>query len=160
MTEANSNIGPAHQNLQENDNEIALLIESVKKLSILINGRDTEVFCDSGSECPIIPYEIAKKLGFVKDKNLPNSEASAKAHITDNAVSGIVKQISHRRISISLHQLLEIVKPEIRLEIIDLIANPNISRRNHTPSEAKRKCKDRKKLIFNDTASESSSGSE
>ena len=79
---------------------------------------------------------------------------------TSKLVSKIVKQISHRRISISLHQLLEIVKPEIRLEIIDLIANPNISRRNHTPSEAKRKCKDRKKLIFNDTASESSSGSE
>ena len=79
---------------------------------------------------------------------------------TSKLVSKIVKQISHRRISISLHQLLEIVKPEIGLEIIDLIVNPNISRRNHTPSEAKRKCKDRKKLIFNDTASESSSGSE
>jgi len=76
MTEADSNIGPAHRNLQENDDKIGSPIESVKKLSILINGRDTEVFCDSGSECPIIPYEIAKKLGFVKDKSLPNSEAS------------------------------------------------------------------------------------
>jgi len=152
MTEANSNIGSAHKNLQENDNEIASLIESVKKLSILINDRDTEVVCDSGSECPIITYEVAKKLGFEKDKSLPNSEASAKAHITDNAVSGIVKQISHRRISISLHQLMEIVKPEIGLKIIDLIANPDISRRNRTPSKAKRK-----KIFLNDTTSSSSS---
>jgi hypothetical protein len=87
-------------------------------------------------------------------------ETVASGNNSSKLVSKIVKQISHRRISISLHQLLEIVKPEIGLEIIDLIANPNISRRNHTPSEAKRKCKDRKKLIFNDTASESSSGSE
>ncbi|CAG8825039.1 12662_t:CDS:2, partial [Dentiscutata erythropus] len=37
--------------------------------------------------------------------------------------------------------------------------NPDISRRNHTPSEVKRKCNARKKLIFNDTASKSSSSS-
>ncbi|CAG8438869.1 9103_t:CDS:1 [Cetraspora pellucida] len=154
MTEDNSNIGPVHQNLQENDNEITSLIESVKKLSILINDRDTEVVCDSGSECPIITYEVAKKLGFKKDKSLSNSEASAKAHITDKTVSGIVKQILHRRISISLHQLMEIVKPEIGLKIIDLIANPDISRRNRTPSKAKRK-----KRFLNNTASDSSSSS-
>ena len=87
-------------------------------------------------------------------------ETVASGNNTSKLVSKIVKQISHRRISISLHRLLEIVKPEIGLKIIDLIANPDISRRNHTASEAKRKCKDRKKLIFNDTASESSSGSE
>ena len=79
---------------------------------------------------------------------------------TIGVISSIRRQVLDKKIRISLHQLLEIVKPEIGLEIIDLIANPNISRRNHTPSEAKRKCKDRKKLIFNDTASESSSGSE
>ncbi|CAG8468812.1 7446_t:CDS:2, partial [Dentiscutata heterogama] len=98
MTEANSNIGPAHQNLQENNNEIISLIESVKKLSILINYRDTEVVCDLGSECSIITYE----------------EASAKTHITDKVISGIVKQISHRRISISLYQLMEIAKRKKR----------------------------------------------
>ncbi|CAJ0892256.1 17501_t:CDS:2 [Entrophospora sp. SA101] len=27
---------------------------------------------DSGSECPIITYEVAKKLGFEKDKSLSN----------------------------------------------------------------------------------------
>ncbi|CAG8800235.1 16933_t:CDS:1, partial [Dentiscutata erythropus] len=41
---------------------------------------------DSCSECPIITYEIAKKLGFEKDKSLPN--------ITDKVVSDIVKQVS------------------------------------------------------------------
>ncbi|CAG8559190.1 2508_t:CDS:2 [Dentiscutata erythropus] len=39
---------------------------------------------DSCSECPIITYEIAKKLGFEKDKSLPN--------ITNKVVSDIVKQ--------------------------------------------------------------------
>ncbi|CAG8510995.1 5748_t:CDS:2 [Acaulospora colombiana] len=56
---------------------------------------------------------------------------------------------------ISLHQLLEIVKPEVQQELINSIVNPDISRRNRTPCKAKRK-----KLIFNDTASESSSSSE
>jgi len=46
------------------------------------------------------------------------------------------------------------VKPEIGLEIIDLIANPDISRRNCTSCKAKRKKKN-----LNDTASESSSSS-
>src|SRR4051794_26936337 len=55
-------------------------------------------------------------------------ETVASGNNTSKLVSKIVKQISHRRISISLHQLLEIVKPEIGLEIIDLIANPDISR--------------------------------
>ncbi|CAG8664453.1 28278_t:CDS:2 [Dentiscutata erythropus] len=41
---------------------------------------------DSCSECPIITYEIVKKLGFEKDKSLPN--------ITDKVVSDIVKQVS------------------------------------------------------------------
>ena len=55
-------------------------------------------------------------------------ETVASGNNTSKLVSKIVKQISHRRISIPLHQLLEIVKPEIGLEIIDLIANPDISR--------------------------------
>ena len=100
---------------------------------------------DSGSECPIITYEVAKKLGFEKDRSLPD--------IADKVVSDIVNQVSGKKIRISLHKLLEIVKPEIGLEIIDLIANPDISRQ-HIP------CKARKKPIFNDTASESSSTSE
>ena len=87
-------------------------------------------------------------------------ETVASGNNTSKLVSKIVKQISHRRISISLCQLMKIVKPEIRQDIINAIANPDISRRNRTSSEAKRKCKAREKLIFNDTASESSSGSD
>ncbi|CAG8494063.1 5454_t:CDS:2 [Scutellospora calospora] len=49
----------------------------------LLNGRCVE-------ECPIITYEIAKKLGFKKDKSLSN--------ITDKVVSDIVKQVSGKKI--------------------------------------------------------------
>jgi hypothetical protein len=56
-------------------------------------------------------------------------ETVASGNNTSKLVSKIVKQISHRRISISLRQLLEIVKPEIGLEIIDLIANPDIAKK-------------------------------
>ncbi|CAG8823997.1 38829_t:CDS:1 [Gigaspora margarita] len=111
MTEADSNIGPAHQNFQENNNKIASLIDSMKKISILVNGRDTEVVCDSGSESPII--KIAKKLDLDKDKSSPNNEASAKAYIIDNTVSDIVKQVLGKKIWISLYRLLAIMKPEI-----------------------------------------------
>ncbi|CAG8792252.1 hypothetical protein C2G38_2200819 [Gigaspora rosea] len=130
MTEANSNIGPAHQNLQEKDNKIALLIESIKKL------------------------------GLEKDKSLPNSEASAKAYIIDNTVSDIVKQVSGKKIWISLYRLLAIMKPEIQQDIINSIANLNISRRNHILFKKILRDKARKKIIFNDTISESSSLSE
>jgi len=63
----------------------------------------------------------------------------ASGNNTSKLVSKIVKQISHRRISISLHQLLKIVKPEIHQEIINSIANPDISRHQHIPCKAKRK---------------------
>ncbi|CAG8446323.1 10151_t:CDS:2 [Dentiscutata heterogama] len=88
---------------------------------------------DSCSECPIITYEIAKKLGFEKDKSLPNI------------------MIKWYLILLSKYQ---IVKPEIQQDIINSIANLDISQRNHILSEAKRK-----KTIFNNTASESSSES-
>ena len=86
-------------------------------------------------------------MGFERDKSLPN--------ITDKVVSDIVKQVSGKKIWISLHRLLEIVKPEIRQELINAIVKPDISRRNRTPCKAKRK-----KRFLNDTASESSSGSD
>jgi len=78
---------------------------------------------DSCSECPIITYEITK--------SLPNT--------TDKAVSDIVKQVSSKKIQISLHQLLEIVKPEIQQDITNSIVNPDIPRTNHTPCKAKKK---------------------
>ncbi|CAG8656905.1 3248_t:CDS:1, partial [Acaulospora colombiana] len=76
---------------------------------------------------------------------------------TIGLISNIRRQVLDKKIWISLYQLLEIVKPEVRQELINSIANPDIPQRNHTPCKAKRKCKARKKLIFNDTASESSS---
>ncbi|CAG8557959.1 1720_t:CDS:2 [Cetraspora pellucida] len=69
---------------------------------------------DSGSKCLIITYEIAKKLGLEINKSLPNSEASARAHTIDKAVSGIVKQVLDKKIWISLYQLLEIAKRKKR----------------------------------------------
>jgi len=82
-------------------------------------------------------------------------ETGASGNNTSKLVSKIVKPILHRRISISLYQLLEIVKLEVRNELINTIANPDIPRRNHIPCKAKRK-----KKILNNTTSESSSGSD
>ncbi|CAG8462473.1 13371_t:CDS:1, partial [Racocetra fulgida] len=50
----------------------------------------------------------------------------------NDAISSIVRQVSGKKIWISLHRLLEIVKPEIQQDIINSIANPDISRRNRT----------------------------
>ena len=69
-------------------------------------------------------------------------------------VSSIVKQVAGKKIWISLHRLLEIVKPEIQQDIINAIVNPDISRHQHIPCMAKRKKKN-----LNDTASSSSSSS-
>jgi len=54
-------------------------------------------------------------------------------------VSSIVKQVAGKKIWISLHRLLEIVKPEVRQDIINSIKNPDISRRNRTPCKAKKR---------------------
>jgi len=81
-------------------------------------------------------------------------ETVASGNNTSKLVSKFAKQISRRKITISLRQSLEIVKPEIGLKIIYLIANPDLSRRNHTSPTAKRKNKN-----LNDTASEASSSS-
>ncbi|CAG8744941.1 16179_t:CDS:1, partial [Gigaspora rosea] len=81
-------------------------------------------------------------------------ETVASSNNNSKLVSKIVKLISHRRILISFRQLLKIVKPKVRQELINTIANPDIPRRNHTPCKIKRK-----KKILNDTASESSSSS-
>ena len=96
MTEANNNI---------DDNPVEESIKNFKRCLIDVNDEDVEGIVDSGSKYPIITYEVAKKFGFIKDKSLPN--------ITDKAVSDIVKQVSGKKIWISLHRLLEIVKPEI-----------------------------------------------
>ncbi|RHZ81851.1 hypothetical protein Glove_117g524 [Diversispora epigaea] len=167
MVEANNNTESAHQNLlqnkplgdssnhepkglHENNDKIASIIESMKKLSIVINGRDTEAVCDLGSDYPIITYEKAKELGLEIDKSLSN--------ITDQAVSDIVEQVSvfFAEIPNPKSQIL----PAIKQDIINSIVKQSISRR--IPCKAKRKCKITNMTILNDTASESSfdSGSE
>ncbi|CAG8554565.1 5840_t:CDS:2 [Acaulospora colombiana] len=57
---------------------------------------------------------------------------------TIGVISSIRRQVLDKKIRISLHQLLEIVKPEIQQDIINAIANPNISRQ-HIPCKAKKK---------------------
>ncbi|RHZ86772.1 hypothetical protein Glove_46g27 [Diversispora epigaea] len=124
------------------------------------NGKDIESILDSGGQCQVITCEKAKELGLEMDsvkphKRIPRTKGvTLKSHITDRAISGIVKQVSGKKIQISIRQLLKIVKPEIGLEIIDLVANPDISRRKRTPCKVKRK-----KIILNDTTSSSSSES-
>ncbi|RHZ76347.1 hypothetical protein Glove_198g80 [Diversispora epigaea] len=107
MVEANNNIESVRQNLQEKNYKIVPVIVSV-------NGRDTEVVCDSGSECPIISYEGAKTLDLEIDKSPPNT--------TDKVVFRIIKQVSGKKIQISLRQLLKILKSEIQQDIINSIA--------------------------------------
>jgi len=118
---------------------------------VLINNimasTTTKATIDSDTNWSTITEEFAKKLGV---EIIGNSHESQ----NNSVVSSIVKQVSNKKIWISLRQLLEIVKPEIRQEIINSITNPDISQRNRTPCKAKRI-----KLIFNDIASESSSGS-
>ena len=105
----------------------------------------TKPTTDSDTNWSTITEEFAKKLGVGIIGNSHESQ-------NNSVVSGIVKQVSSKKIQISLHRLLEIVKPEIQQEIINSIANPDISQRNRTPCKAKRK-----KRFLNDTASESSS---
>jgi len=108
----------------------------------------TKSTIDSSANWSTITEEFAKKLGV---EIIGNSHESQNNY---RVVSSIRRQVLDKKIWISLGQLLKIVKPEIGLEIIDLIANPDISRRNRTPCKAKRK-----KKFLNDTASESSSSS-
>ncbi|CAG8674763.1 6741_t:CDS:2 [Cetraspora pellucida] len=79
-------------------------------------------------------------------------ENNHKSRNGNSVISRIIKQVSNKKIQISFHQLLKIVKPEIQQDIINSIANPDISRRNRILCKAKRK-----KKFFNDTTSEFSS---
>ena len=71
----------------------------------------------------------------------------------DKTVSHITKQVSGKKIQISLHRLLEIVKPEIQRDIINSIVNPDIAKQRCVISVKK------KKRIHNYSTSESSSSS-
>ena len=74
---------------------------------------------------------------------------------TIGEISSIRRQVLDKKIRISLHQLLEIVKPEIQQDIINSIGNPHIIK--------VRKCKIHRKNInytSSESSSESGSGSE
>ncbi|RHZ82997.1 hypothetical protein Glove_101g8 [Diversispora epigaea] len=151
MVEANNNIKPVYQNLlQENDNKITSLIESMKKISISVNGRDTETICDLGSDCSIITYEKAKELGLVINEISPR--------INDMIVIDLARQVLYKEIRISLHELLKIVKPEVRQDIINLIANPDITKKRKIPCGGKRRYKVNKTFL-NDSLSSYLTGS-
>ncbi|RHZ80678.1 hypothetical protein Glove_132g30 [Diversispora epigaea] len=67
-----------------------------------------------------------------------NGDNNHESQNVNNVISSIVRQISGKKIQISLRQLLKLVKPEIHQEIINAIAIP------------KRKCKvPREKSIVN-----------
>ncbi|RHZ54557.1 hypothetical protein Glove_426g32 [Diversispora epigaea] len=171
MTENNNNSRDSSKNMCQGtsptieidyDEELTNLTQrQLKSHLVNINGKDIECILDSGGQCPVITCEKAKEVGLEIDsvklhKRAPRIKGTIlKNHITDRAISGIVKQVSSKKIQISIRQLLKIVKPEIRQEIVNSIAIPDISRRKHTSCKVKRK-----KKIFNDTASESPSTSE
>src|SRR6185369_5263320 len=106
-------------------------------------------------EFSIITEEIAKHLGM--EINGDDCEFLN----TMNAISNIVRQVSNKKIQISLHQLLKIVKPEIQQGIIKSIAIPDIPRKNHTPSESSNDVDEITKgmagLSINDSSSSSNS---
>ncbi|RHZ86713.1 hypothetical protein Glove_46g25 [Diversispora epigaea] len=101
-------------------------------------------------------------LGKARDRSKVLESMALRNKITKN-INGIkedialLKEIVEKMINIyQVHgtRQPEAVKPEIGLEIIDLVANPDISRRKRTPCKVKRK-----KIILNDTTSSSSSES-
>ncbi|CAG8574567.1 16565_t:CDS:2 [Acaulospora colombiana] len=137
MTENNNNI---------DDNPVEEFIKNFKRCLIDVNDEVVEGIVDSGSKCPIITYEVAKKFGFIKDKSLPN--------VINEVVYDIVKQVSGKKNLDLSSPITGDSETEIQQDIINSITNSDISRRNHTPSEVKRK-----KRFLNNTASESSSSS-
>ncbi|RHZ84524.1 hypothetical protein Glove_80g21 [Diversispora epigaea] len=159
MTEDNNNSRDRSKNMYHDtsptieidyDEELASLTQRRLKSHVVnINGNDIESTLDSGSDCPIITYEKAKELGLEIDKSLLN--------ITNRAVSDIVEQVSGKKIWISLRQLLEIVKPAIKQDIINSIVKQGISRR--IPCKAIRKCKVTNTTILSDPSSSSASES-
>ncbi|RHZ78654.1 hypothetical protein Glove_158g16 [Diversispora epigaea] len=176
MVKANNNIESVHQNLlqnkplgdtsnhdpkglQENGDKIASLIESMKKISISVNAKELGLEIDSRADDK--SHENNSNYTMTEDdiKSVIN-EAMVKDNISRAGTVNVDPfQELRKSILISLSQLLKIVKPEVRQEIINAIANPNISQRNRIPCEAKRKYKVTNMTILNDTASESSSDS-
>ena len=82
---------------------------------------------------------------------------------TIEVISSIRRQVLDKKIRISLHQLLEIVKPEIRQDIINAIANTDIAKKQCVISVgSKSHCSaiKKKKRIHNYSLSSSSTESD
>lgn len=116
MTEANNNIESVYQqswhgqNLQENNDKIAPLIELMKNLSISVDTEELDLEIDETSP-----------------------------RIDDMIVSSIVRQVLSKKIQITLCQLLKIVEPEIRQNIINSIANSDSQSENANASITKKR---------------------
>ncbi|RHZ87095.1 hypothetical protein Glove_40g144 [Diversispora epigaea] len=124
MTKDNNNSRDSSKNMCQGtspaieidyDEELTNLTQRQLKSHVVnINGKDIECILDSGRQCLIITCEKAKELGLeinsVKARIIQGQRVTLKNHITDRAVSGIVKQVS--------------------------VANPDISRRKRTPCKA------------------------
>jgi len=82
----------------------------------------TKATIDSGANFSTITEEFANHLGC--KINGENHESQN----TNNVVSSIIKQVSDKKICISFHQLLEIVRHEIRQDIINAITNLSIAK--------------------------------
>src|SRR5436189_4141681 len=113
MTEDNNNSRDSSKNMCQGtnpiieidyDEELAKLTQRQLKSHVVnINGKDIESILDSGGQCPVITCRKAKEMGLKIDD------------MNNIIVSSIVRQVSGKKIWISLHQLLEIVKTEIGL---------------------------------------------
>ena len=83
---------------------------------------------DSGTNSPTITEEFAQHSGLVMPAPLKINEDISPRN-GNTVVSRIIKQVSGKKIQISLRQLLELVKPGIQQDIINLIENPDIARK-------------------------------
>nr|CAG8541234.1 12377_t:CDS:2 [Entrophospora candida] len=117
MVENNSNTESIQQELLNKLKTIAeakteletKIAEEIKSKSRNNNG----ILVDSDSQCPIISYEKAKKMGFKIDKSSSKN--------TDRTISRICRHILNKKINISFSKLLKIVKPEIQQDIIKTV---------------------------------------
>ena len=71
----------------------------------------TKAIIDSDANFSTVTENFAKQMGWKINEDTSSQDING-------AVSGIVKQVSGKKIWISLHRLLEIVKPEIQQDIM------------------------------------------
>ncbi|CAG8499031.1 2171_t:CDS:1 [Acaulospora colombiana] len=116
MTETDNNI---------NDNRVEGSIKNFNQCSIDINGEVVEGIADPDSEFSVITYEEAKEPGLEIDE--------VSSRIDDINGMDLTRQVLDKEIQIYLRELLEIIKPEIRQNIINFIADPNTIKKRKIP---------------------------